>query len=78
MMERSRVRVPAEAAGVILPEVTVAGYAKRTCTLRTCLRSCVVHTERAPGRQQLHVVPAMTQQNSAVGTPLGWRLKNAL
>ena len=39
---------------------------------------CMVYTERAPKRQQLHVAPDMTQPNSVVSTPLRWILKSAL
>ena len=34
------------------------------------VHGCMVFTELAPRRQQLHVAPAMQQPNSAVSTPL--------
>ena len=42
------------------------------------VQGCMVYTERAPKRQQLHVAPDMQQPNSVVSTPLGWILKSAI
>ena len=59
--------------------------AKHTCTLRMrlCIKwhcklvhGCIVYTERAPIRNQLHAAPAMQQPNSAVSGPFGWLFKN--
>ena len=41
----------------------------------TVVHGCMVYTECAPKRQQLHVVPAMQQANSSVSTLPGWIIK---
>ena len=55
--------------------------AKYTCTLPMWLwlkwhcklvHGCMVYTELAPRRQQIHVVPAMQRPNNFVSTPLRW------
>ena len=51
-------------------------FLKWQCKL---VHDCMVYTERAPWRQQLHVPrPVMQQPNSAVSTPLRWIFKNAV